>query len=717
MAYSLVSIITAGNIQQLRKCLKDGGRIDFADYKGWFPLHEAVFFNRSECVEELLTFRKSSLNWMTHKGETALLLACKHKRDEIVKLLLQHGANPNIHDDSGQLALIWAMRSSLSDECVHMLLESGASLSDALSYAETSQDDVLLKQLCLLPHGICDYDNELINAAECGNFKVIESLISLSRANANHISPYGQTAIHFAIARSAPSRIIDLLLDNMNPQKLGVRCSMSILHFAVEKKRHDTVERLVGMAFPVYSKLESLSCFENYELSPLYAAIQLSDDQSLKLLLKSGVDPNELTASDFSLLSFAIRRHEEKIVKLLIYYGSDVNVCHDKSYVPQAGQCAVANGYLDMLEFLLKIGMRNVTFYNAESKEVTDLWHCLVFSVGFDEDYVAEVLKILWKYEELHVWQMQLKYFKSLSNKFCEMDWSPFIGTPHSLLHLSRLKIRNSIMNRKPPSMYSCICKIQLFEIPVELKTAYREFGTEREAPFSSIRQFIDDLNWKIRRFRRPSGKLHFYTKMAPTTTIETVTIVRPLKVIAFICGLIVILLMILCLASSYWLTADRFRQGLWEHCVDEYAPTPLPFNITDDPGCYRARSMGYIQAAAALCVICLLSDVFATFITGFGLCSKDPQRKYLFYRIAVYVMVFALICVLIALVIYPACFAAEIDYGNRQLWEFGWAYGVGWGAAIFLFGAIVLLLCDKETDEIYYKERTIIHENGDSKA
>lgn len=44
-------------------------------------------------------------------------------------------------------------------------------------------------------------------------------------------------------------------------------------------------------------------------------------------------------------------------------------------------------------------------------------------------------------------------------------------------------------------------------------------------------------------------------------------------------------------------------------------------------------------------------------------------------------------------------------------MWEFGWAYGVGWGSAIFLFGAVVLLLCDKESEEIYYKERKIVHD------
>lgn len=204
---------------------------------------------------------------------------------------------------------------------------------------------------------------------------------------------------------------------------------------------------------------------------------------------------------------------------------------------------------------------------------------------------------------------------------------------------------------------------------------------------------------------------------MAPTTTIETVTVVRPLKVIAFICGLIVILLMILCLASSNWLTAEKFRQGLWEQCVEEGAQQPLPFELPYKPGCYAAREVEYIQAAAALCVVTLLMDIAATIMTGMGLCSKDPARKYSLYRFALYVMVGALLSVLIALVIYPACFASEIEKSNRPVWEFGWAYGVGWGAAIFLFGAILLLLCDKETEEIYYKERTITHDNGDSKA
>ncbi|XP_022918608.1 transmembrane protein 47 isoform X1 [Onthophagus taurus] len=202
----------------------------------------------------------------------------------------------------------------------------------------------------------------------------------------------------------------------------------------------------------------------------------------------------------------------------------------------------------------------------------------------------------------------------------------------------------------------------------------------------------------------------------SPTTTIETVTITRPLKVIAFICGIIVIILMIMGLVSTDWLMAAGWRQGLFMHCIEEGAPQPLPFNMVNPAGCYPSRDAAYIHAAAALCIITLLTNVVATILTGLGLRSKDHHTKYKYYRFGVIVMGLALVCITIALIIYPVCFALELNFGNRTIWEFGWAYGVGWGAAIFLFGGVMLLMCDKESEEIYYKERKIVHDN-DSRA
>ncbi|XP_065206596.1 transmembrane protein 47-like isoform X1 [Planococcus citri] len=194
------------------------------------------------------------------------------------------------------------------------------------------------------------------------------------------------------------------------------------------------------------------------------------------------------------------------------------------------------------------------------------------------------------------------------------------------------------------------------------------------------------------------------------TTSTKIVVVTRPLKVIALVCGLIVIVLMIMTLTSSDWLIAEGWRQGLFSHCIGENAPTPLPFNVQErDPECYPARDEGYIRTSAALCIVALVTDTVATFLTALGLRSNDYRTKFKFYRFAVYVMALALTSLLVALILYPVSFRAELNLGNRTVWEFGWAYGVGWGAAIFLFGAITLLLCDKESEEIYYKERKVM--------
>ncbi|RZF38696.1 hypothetical protein LSTR_LSTR011006 [Laodelphax striatellus] len=217
------------------------------------------------------------------------------------------------------------------------------------------------------------------------------------------------------------------------------------------------------------------------------------------------------------------------------------------------------------------------------------------------------------------------------------------------------------------------------------------------------------DSDSVVEEYHRESSCRPSDDKMAPTQTIETVTITRPLKVIAFICGLMVIGLLLLALLSADWLMAAGWRQGLFTHCIGENSPTPLPFNVPNQgPDCYKARDALYMKVAAALCIVGLVTDIIATLLTGLGLRSKDHRTKYKYYRIAVYVMILSLVCVLLALVVYPVFFATELNEGNRTVWEFGWAYGVGWGAAIFLFGAVVLLLCDKESEEIYYKERKV---------
>lgn len=65
-------------------------------------------------------------------------------------------------------------------------------------------------------------------------------------------------------------------------------------------------------------------------------------------------------------------------------------------------------------------------------------------------------------------------------------------------------------------------------------------------------------------------------------------------------------------LASTDWLMAAGWRQGLFMHCIEEDAPQPLPFNMQQTTGCYQSRDVG---------TLLLLSLYFICLIVLFSLC------------------------------------------------------------------------------------------------
>ena len=49
-----------------------------------------------------------------------------------------------------------------------------------------------------------------------------------------------------------------------------------------------------------------------------------------------------------------------------------------------------------------------------------------------------------------------------------------------------------------------------------------------------------------------------------------------------------------------------------------------------------------FFRGTAALIVICVLTDFFGTLLTGLGLRSTDPNKKYKYYRVAIYALLVA---------------------------------------------------------------------------
>ena len=48
---------------------------------------------------------------------------------------------------------------------------------------------------------------------------------------------------------------------------------------------------------------------------------------------------------------------------------------------------------------------------------------------------------------------------------------------------------------------------------------------------------------------------------------------------------------------------------------------------------------------------------------------------------------------------------------GGPRTFSFGFGYGCTWGSIILIFASVVLLICDRESEEIFYKERQVEEE------
>lgn len=121
----------------VRALLWSGASAEIQERGGNTPLHLAVRELRTACVRELTSCSRTPpvhLNITSYAGVSALHLAVHRGNCEIIKMLLEAGADVNQRDlGSGRSPLHWAVESQRS-EVVELLLSAGA-LVNQRSYA------------------------------------------------------------------------------------------------------------------------------------------------------------------------------------------------------------------------------------------------------------------------------------------------------------------------------------------------------------------------------------------------------------------------------------------------------------------------------------------------------------------------------------------------------------------------------------------------------
>jgi ankyrin repeat protein len=94
-----------GDLPMVNVLLNGGADINAKGRNNWTAFLLALQSDRNEVSDVLLTQPKLELEVQTPAGMTALMLAVWHKRPDVVRKLLQRGANPNHQDHDGDVAL------------------------------------------------------------------------------------------------------------------------------------------------------------------------------------------------------------------------------------------------------------------------------------------------------------------------------------------------------------------------------------------------------------------------------------------------------------------------------------------------------------------------------------------------------------------------------------------------------------------------------------
>ena len=114
-----------GNPGVVELLLRADARVNVAFADGTAPLHVAVNNGDFDVAEVLLRSPEIRVNQRTETLMTALAVACRHGHKELVRLLLENGADPNMVNDVGIAPLHLVCLLGYT-EIAEMLLNAGA---------------------------------------------------------------------------------------------------------------------------------------------------------------------------------------------------------------------------------------------------------------------------------------------------------------------------------------------------------------------------------------------------------------------------------------------------------------------------------------------------------------------------------------------------------------------------------------------------------------
>ncbi|QOR34308.1 ankyrin repeat domain-containing protein [Clostridium sp. 'deep sea'] len=235
-----------------------------------------------------------------------LLIVASHNEFNLIKLLIEHGADPNVHSEYNLITALSIVINKGNLKIIDYLLVKGANPSFAIANAVAGNDIALVKYL--IKHGAsadAGYPREaFIIACDNENYEIIDLLLN----NGANIECQAEF--------------------NFGPYSTS-------LEIATYNSNLKLMEYLIGKG-------------ANYDRCLNYA-IAGNSLEATKYLLAIGANP-DVKNDLFIPILFSVQNNKLDFVKVLIDYGADINIQNNQGKT--ALDIAIENNYHDIIELL-----------------------------------------------------------------------------------------------------------------------------------------------------------------------------------------------------------------------------------------------------------------------------------------------------------------------------------------------------------------------------
>ncbi|XP_034251058.1 ankyrin repeat domain-containing protein 17 isoform X2 [Thrips palmi] len=321
---SLVEACSDGDVGTVKKLLTEGRSVHETTEEGESLLSLACSAGYYELAQVLLAMN-ANVEDRGIKGDcTPLMEAASAGHVDIVKLLINHGADVNAQSSSGNTPLMYGCAGGYS-EVVKVMLEAGANVEDHNENGHTP----------------------LMEAASAGKVAVAKVLLDHGAGINTHSNEFKESALTLACYKGHLDMVRFLLEEGADQEHKTDEMHTALMEASMDG--HVEVAKLL-----LDSGAQVNMPTDSFE-SPLTLAACGGHVDLAMLLIERGANIEEVNDEGYTPLMEAAREGHEEMVALLLSQGANINAQTEETQ-ETALTLACCGGFLEVADFLLKAG-------------------------------------------------------------------------------------------------------------------------------------------------------------------------------------------------------------------------------------------------------------------------------------------------------------------------------------------------------------------------